>query len=239
MGRGDVPPLRSLPRMFVPVPPDAQIGDVIELPKEEVDKLRKVLRLGAGALIVLLAGDGRVFRATFTGQDAELTGIESVATEAAKKVTLAQALPKPDKLDEVIRMGTEMGVFRFILFPSERSVVKWDKAKVEDRLRRLRAIAREAAEVSFRTRIPEITVIDSLAELLQGTPDALVLSEFENVGSHLHERISAVDPTIVIGPEGGWAPREVALIGDRAVTLGPRVFRVDTAAAAAVALTVL
>ncbi|MBX7131730.1 MAG: 16S rRNA (uracil(1498)-N(3))-methyltransferase [Fimbriimonadaceae bacterium] len=225
--------------MFVPVPPEAQIGDVIELPREEVDKLRKVLRLGAGALIVLLAGDGRVFRATFTGQDAELTGTEKVETEAAKKVTLAQSLPKPDKLDEVIRMGTEMGVFRFVLFPSERSVVKWDKAKVEDRLRRLRAIAREAAEVSFRTRIPEISLIGSLAELLQGTPDSLVLSEFENVGSHLRDQVSANDPTIVIGPEGGWAPREVALIGDRAVTLGPRVLRVDTAAAAAIALAVL
>lgn len=239
MGRGDIPPLRSLPRMFVPIPPDAQVGDVIELPKEEVDKLRKVLRLGAGALIVLLAGDGRVFRATFTGQDAELTASEKVETEATKRVTLAQALPKPDKLDEVIRMGTEMGVSRFILFPSERSVVKWDKAKVEDRLRRLRAIAREAAEVSFRTLVPEIQLVGSLQDLLELQPDALVLSEFEGVQVHLRERIKGDAVTLVIGPEGGWAPREVAQIGDRAVTLGPRVLRVDTAAAAAVALTVL
>lgn len=239
MGRGDIPPLRSLPRMFVPIPPDAQVGDVIELPKEEVDKLRKVLRLGAGALIVLLAGDGRVFRATFTGQDAELTASEKVETEATKLVTLAQALPKPDKLDEVIRMGTEMGVSRFILFPSERSVVKWDKAKVEDRLRRLRAIAREAAEVSFRTLVPEIQLVGSLQDLLELQPDALVLSEFEGVQVHLRERIKGDAVTLVIGPEGGWAPREVAQIGDRAVTLGPRVLRVDTAAAAAVALTVL
>lgn len=239
MGRGDIPPLRSLPRMFVPIPPDAQVGDVIELPKEEVDKLRKVLRLGAGALIVLLAGDGRVFRATFTGQDAELTASEKVETEATKLVTLAQALPKPDKLDEVIRMGTEMGVSRFILFPSERSVVKWDKAKVEDRLRRLRAIAREAAEVSFRTLVPEIQLVGSLQDLLELQPDALVLSEFEGIQVHLRERIKGDAVTLVIGPEGGWAPREVAQIGDRAVTLGPRVLRVDTAAAAAVALTVL
>lgn len=239
MGRGDIPPLRSLPRMFVPIPPDAQVGDVIELPKEEVDKLRKVLRLGAGALIVLLAGDGRVFRATFTGQDAELTASEKVETEATMRVTLAQALPKPDKLDEVIRMGTEMGVSRFILFPSERSVVKWDKAKVEDRLRRLRAIAREAAEVSFRTLVPEIQLVGSLQDLLELQPDALVLSEFEGIQVHLRERIKGDAVTLVIGPEGGWAPREVAQIGDRAVTLGPRVLRVDTAAAAAVALTVL
>lgn len=239
MGRGDIPPLRSLPRMFVPVPPEAQVGDIVELPKEEVDKLRKVLRLGAGALIVLLAGDGRVFRATFTGQDAELTGTEKLETEAAKKVTLAQALPKPDKLDEVIRMGTEMGVFRFVLFPSERSVVKWDKAKVEDRLRRLRAIAREAAEVAFRTQIPEILLLGSLSELLEGNPDALVLSEVEGITAHLRDKVTQGNQTIVIGPEGGWAPREVVLIGERAVTLGPRVLRVDTAAAAAAALAVL
>ena len=45
--------------------------------------------------------------------------------------------------------------------------------------------------------------------------------------------------TVVIGPEGGWAPREVALIGDRGGTLGPRVLRVDHAGLAAAAILLL
>ena len=61
----------------------------------------------------------------------------------------------------------------------------------------------------------------------------MVLSEREDVERPLAK--SSDDITLVIGPEGGWAPRELELIGDRGVTLGPLVLRSDTAAAAAIA----
>jgi 16S rRNA (uracil1498-N3)-methyltransferase len=186
----------------------------------------------------VLPNDGRLLRCEFDGREATVLAIETLHTEPKRKILLAQALPKPDKLDEVIRLGTEIGVASFLIFPSERSVVRWDAAKLQDRLRRLRTIAREAAEVSFRARLPEVDVVSSLNELLARFPRALVLSEVEGVSSTLADHL-ADEMTLVIGPEGGWAPREVALIGDRALTLGPRVLRVDTAACAAATLTLL
>lgn len=135
-------------------------------------------------------------------------------------------------METAIRMATEMGVAAFVLFPAERTVVRWTPDKLAGRLKRWNAIAREAAEVCYRTRLPQITTMGSLAEVLQAHPEAVVLSEGEVVLTPL--AVSGEAVTLVIGPEGGWAPREVQAIGDRAVTLGPLVLRVDTAVAAAV-----
>jgi 16S rRNA (uracil1498-N3)-methyltransferase len=145
-------------------------------------------------------------------------------------------MPKNDSLDESVRLGTEIGVHTFVVFPSDRTVVKWDEKKRQHRLRRLHAIAREAAEVSFRTRLPRIGFAHSLQEVLEANPQAQVFSEVEGTQKSL---VRSEETTLVIGPEGGWSPREVELIGDRAVTLGPRVLRVDTAVAAACSLTLL
>lgn len=233
MGRRQSDSLRALPRLFV-VGFDAQGPQ--ELPREELDKLRKVLRLETGAIIAVLPNDGSVVRCRLEGRTAVPLAVERPDTESPIRLTLAQALPKGDKLDEVIRMGTELGVARFVLFPSERTVVRWDARKFDDRLRRVQAIAREAAEVAFRTRLPEFGVADGLEELLRQEPGAWVMSETEHVSRTVADLPRAGEMTVVIGPEGGWAPKEVALIGDRSVTLGPRVLRVDTAAAATAAL---
>lgn len=227
-------PLRSLPRIFVP---GADPEDEIELPKEELDKLRKVLRLSPGAQIAVLPNDGSLIRCELEVRTARPLQVYHPNTEPALKLTLAQALPKGDKLDEIIRACTEIGVSRFVLFPSERTVVKWDEKKTHDRLHRLETIAREAAEVSFRTKLPAIELAKDLADVLKREPDAIVLSEVEGLSEPLKPRGNAM--TIVVGPEGGWAGRELKLIGDRGVTLGPRVLRVDHAGAAAAAILLL
>lgn len=229
------PPLRSWPRLFLPgADPEAK---ELSLPPEEFEKLHRVLRLSSGDPIAVLPGDGSLLRCRLDGRRARVEGLEYPPTEPPRAVTLALGIPKPDKLEAAVRMGTELGAAAFVLFPAERTVVAWDERKRADRLRRLEAIAREAAEVAFRTRLPSMTHLGSLAEVLERFPEALVLSEREDV-----ERPFSPGPgpcTLVVGPEGGWAPREVALIGDRAVTLGPRVLRVDTAACAALALALL
>jgi|GEM_PF-56466 len=145
-----------------------------------------------------------------------------------RPVTLALGLAKPEKIEESIRMATEIGVSAVRLFASDRSVTRWDEGKRDAKLVRLRRIAQEAAEVCFRTRLPEISFAKDLAQVLQD-PTAVLLSETEGLSQLFTPPPGPV--TLVIGPEGGWSPREVALIGDRAVTLGPRVFRVDTAGA--------
>jgi 16S rRNA (uracil1498-N3)-methyltransferase len=232
LDRSDFPPLRSIPRAFIGPLPE-ELPARIELPQADADKFRKVLRLGTGDLIALLPGDGRLVVCRLCGKDAEPVKTHLPATEAGIRVTLALAFPKPEKLEESVRMATELGVAGFILFHSDRTVVKWDAPKRDAKLRRLSAIAREAAEVAFRVRLPEFYLAASLDEVLASHPDAKVLSESETAAGRLQPDESMV---LVVGPEGGWSPRESALVGDRAVTLGPRVLRVDTAVAAACAL---
>lgn len=235
MGRRDAAPLRSLPRAFVGGIPD-ELPEHIVLPEEEYSKFHKVLRLGSGDEVALLPGDGRLIRARLEGRGAAPIDAVFPETEPRTRLTLCLAMSKNDSLDESVRMGSEIGVQAFTVFPSDRTVVKWDEKKRQHRARRLHAIAREAAEVSFRTRLPRFGFAGSLHEVLESNPDAQVLSEVEGVDRQL---TIADAVTLVIGPEGGWSPREVELIGSRAVTLGPRVLRVDTAVAAACALVLL
>lgn len=224
-------PLRALPRVFLPGLDTTQ--ESYDLPKEEVEKFRKVLRLAEGDQIAVLPNDGSLIRCEFRAKQAWPLATEHPNTEPALKLTLAQAFPKGDRLDTILRMGTELGVSRFLLFPAERSVVRWDAAKIQERRRRFEAIIREAAEQAFRSVLPAIEVTGSLAEVIKSDPDAVILSEFEGIGKRLSPKGERM--TIVVGPEGGWAPREVALIGDRGVTLGPLVLRTDTAGIAAAA----
>ncbi len=226
MGRRDLPPLRSLPRVFLP---GLETEDVpaFELPKDEVDKFRKVLRLEEGSFIAVLPNDGRVIVCEFRARQAWPVETYQPQTERHRKIILAQALPKGDRLDTILRMGTELGVFKFVLFPAERSVVRWDAEKQRDKVRRFDAIVREAAEQSYRTRLPAIEFLPSLEAVLKQWPDAAILSELETATRTLDTVTGPA--TVVIGPEGGWAPREVDLIGDRGITLGPLVLRTDTA----------
>ncbi len=229
-------PSRALPRAFVDVPgfdPHA-LPARIELPESELTKFRNVLRLRSGDEVAILPGDGSLVRARLDGKQAIPEGVEFPQTESRIRLTLALALSKPDALEDSIRMATELGAARFILFPSRRSVVQWEKSKLDKKLVRLRTIAREACEVAFRTRLPVIEVAGSLVEVLESEPAAWVLSESDRVDQPFPKLGDS--PTLVIGPEGGWDPQEVGLIGDRAVTLGPRVLRVATAVATASAL---
>lgn len=235
MGHGSIPPLRSLPRSFVLGLPDPA-PDAFELPKDELDKLRKVLRLGSGDPIAVLPGDGRLLRCRLDGHDAVVDEVLHPQTEPKRSVTLCLALPKPEKLEEAVRMATEIGVRHFVVFPSERTVVRWDEGKRENRLKRLRIIVREAAEVSYRTHLPTVAFLPSLRHVLDAYPEAVVMSESEEA---LVKALPPGDAVMVIGPEGGWAPREAALFAGREVSLGPRVLRVDTAAAAAASLALL
>lgn len=235
MGVGKVLPLRALPRAFVEGIDGAP--ESIDLPAAEVKKFRNILRLSSGDEVAILPGDGRVLRCQLQGKHVDVVSEERPDNDPNVQVTLALALSKPDTLENSVRMATEMGVAAFIIFPSQRSVVKWSDEKYEAKLNRLRSIAREASEVCFRTKLPTITVAKSLKEVLAANPTALVMSESDQVFEPLKPKQN--EACYVIGPEGGWAPPEIELIGDRARTLGKLVFRVDTAVAATAAVALL
>ncbi len=222
--------IRALPRIFIP---GQDMSTPFEIPKEEHLKLHNVLRLRSGAEIGVMPNDGTMWVCRIDGKLGVPIVQHRPATEPELFITVAQALPKGDKLDDIIKSCTEIGASRFVLFTGARSVVKWDEKKVGEKMRRIQALARESAELAFRMRIPTVEFRSNLDEVLAKESGIIALSEQESVTATL--KADGTNICLVVGPEGGWAPREVEAMKDYAVTLGPRVLRAEHAGFAAVA----
>lgn len=157
-------------------------------------------------------------------------------------VTIVSGLPKGDKLEWIIQKGTELGAHQFIPFISERSVVKWDEKKAEKKVERWQKIAKEAAEQSHRTILPEVMKPMSLKSLLEhseGFDYKLIAFEEEAkqgekaiLSKTLAEMNKGKSLMLVFGPEGGLSDKEVVILkehGFLACGLGPRILRTETA----------
>lgn len=227
--------IRALPRIFVPSLKEsiAESGTLhpFEVPKTEFEKLHNVLRLRSGARIGILPDNGTFWECELDGRTAVPIQVHQIDTQPRQQIGIAQALPKGDKIDDVVRSCTEIGASEFILFPSDRSVVQWESKKLEDKLRRIHALAREAAETSFGTQLPQITYCESLKHALVLAKNPMVLSEFETETRKLPREIKVA--TFFVGPEGGWSPREMEQVQGLTVTLGKRVLRTEHAGFAA------
>ena len=123
---------------------------------DEAQHLIKVLRVKVGAQIQAFDGQGnqadeKIISLTKTDLKLELAAPYESPTESTLNVTLAVALLKGDKLADVVRQATELGVNRIIFFKSQYAdVPELSKSKLE----RLHKVAREAAKQSTRARIP-------------------------------------------------------------------------------------
>ena len=213
-----------------------------------VHQLRAVLRLGVGDRVVLLDNRGGAFLTEIRALDrqpAQGAVLEALAAsgEPTVAVTLFQCSLKADKFEWVLQKGTELGVTRFVPVVSRRSVVR-PVAALAKKAERWQAILREAAEQCGRGRLPE------LAEPVEFA-DAVAMAEaltsrflpWEEAAMGSRSLGSVLDPkkdrdvSLLIGPEGGLDPAEVALAqaaGWQVVTLGPRILRAETAALAGV-----
>ena len=154
--------------------------------------------------------------------------------EVGVEVVLYVALLKGDKLSEVVRAATELGATRIQPLITRHSV---PKEMGEGKLRRLKAIAKEAAKQSGRLRVPEVLSpipLKAVPEVEQGL--------VAHVGARALVR-EVLDPnrnlSLAVGPEGGFAEEEVALLEERGfapVSLGRRILRAETAATALLAI---
>ena len=170
-----------------------------------------------------------------------------LATESPLDLTLAQAIVKGDRMEQVIRMATELGVRRIVPILTERTVVRLEPARSDSRLARWRRVAREAAQQCGRAALPEIEAPRPLSKLGQelrsdGTGTGLLVCFWEEERRPL-DRLLPPGPcervTVVVGPEGGLTADEVRGLeraGALVASLGPRLLRTETAGAVAVAL---
>jgi 16S rRNA (uracil1498-N3)-methyltransferase len=154
--------------------------------------------------------------------------------EVGVEVVLYVALLKRDKLSEVVRAATELGATRIQPLITRHSV---PKEMGEGKLRRLKAIAKEAAKQSGRLRVPEVLPpipLKAVPEVEQGLVAHVGARALVREVLDLNRNLS-----LAVGPEGGFAEEEVALLKERGfapVSLGRRILRAETAALALLAL---
>ena len=146
--------------------------------------------------------------------------------EPVARIVIAIAqLPAP-ALELVLSRCTEAGAFAFHIVQADRSVARGAKPE------RWRTICREAAMLAGRMVVPEVAGPSPLDQVFASNENPVVLSR--TAPARLSEMTEPQNLTLLIGPEGGWSEREVALVA-RQVTLGPRNLRADTAAIVALA----
>ncbi|ADC50725.1 RNA methyltransferase, RsmE [Alkalihalophilus pseudofirmus OF4] len=222
-------------------------GSIVTITGDDVKHIARVMRMQEGEEIIVSNNAGRTVLAKLkklSESDIQAEVLEELdpKTELPIKVTVAQGLPKGDKLELITQKGTELGVSCFQPFQASRSIVKWDMKKAKKKVERLEKIAKEAAEQSYREIIPTIKEAASFTQLLETiesyTHTIVAYEESAKTGeaSNLHNVLNQVKSgdsvLIVIGPEGGLTEEEVsALEGKGAVLcgLGPRIIRTETA----------
>ncbi len=197
---------------------------------------RSVFRFRVGDKIILLDNSGYECEAEFVtlGREGAALALQGERRQSknisTREITLYQALPKKDVFETILRMGTETGVSHFVPVIAERSEKKGLNVP------RAQKIIREAAEQSERGTLPTLSDPVSLPSVLEGINPSLAIV-FDPSGISIHNSKFIIHNSVLIGPEGGWSPRELQLFRDKEIpicSLGSQILRCDTGAVAIV-----
>jgi 16S rRNA (uracil1498-N3)-methyltransferase len=219
-------------------------GEAVILDGSEGRHAATVQRLGVGERLVLTDGNGTSADGTVTraGRDLLEIAISHVVTASPPqpRLVVVQALPKGDRGELAVATMTEVGVDVIVPWAAARCVTRWDGQRGEKAQAKWRTASRESAKQSRRSRFPEVSALATtreVADLLGAAGLAAVLHE-EAVAPLGAARLpEAGDVVIVVGPEGGIGPEELALFeaaGALPYRLGPNVLRTSTAGAVGV-----
>ncbi|MEV0779521.1 16S rRNA (uracil(1498)-N(3))-methyltransferase [Streptomyces sp. NPDC050428] len=206
-----------------------------------------VRRLRVGEEVVLTDGAGTGAHGTVAavhGKDRLDVDVIGVRTEdpPAPRITVVQALPKGDRGELSVETMTETGVDAIVPWQAARCITRWKGERGAKSLAKWRATAREAGKQSRRLRFPEVAGAMSskeVAALLAAADFAAVLHEEGSEPLATAELPAAGSLVLVVGPEGGVSPDELALFADAGAVpyrLGRTVLRTSTAGTAACAL---
>jgi len=214
----------------------------IELPPAVAHHALKVLRLGSGDAMVLFDGSGGELHARLDVRARLAVAVDGqwreVSRESPLDIVLVQALASSDRMDWVIQKAVELGAAGIVPVQAARSVLRLASERADKKCAHWRQVVIAACEQCGRNRLPFIAPVQSLAAYLAQTPE---VARWILVPGG--EPLSAIQPVpasihLLVGPEGGWSDEELALClrsNSRAVGLGPRVLRTETAGLAALA----
>lgn len=233
-----------LTRVYVDKPVTA--GQQALLEGSAANHIARVLRLRNGDALTVFDGSGGEFGARIEEfrKEAVVVRVEehrALEKESPLSLTLAQGISRGERMDWIIQKATELGVSRIVPVFTKRSVVRLDEKQAGRKLQHWRAVAVAACEQCGRNRVPKLAAPVDFFNVLEPDPSGstrlllsptgdLRIDDLEGVGTGI---------TVLIGPEGGLedVEQEAALsAGFKAVRLGPRVLRTETAAIAALTI---
>jgi len=230
-------------RFYVPDMPHE--GALVALSDEEARHLTQVLRLALGDDVRVFDGRGRehVARVEVAAkQRAEVrVGAQAAAaTEVPVHLTLAAALLKGDKFDEVVRDAAMMGVHVIRPLVTSRTEVPAARIGKVSRVERWKRVALSSVKQCGRAVVPDVEEPQALADALVSLPRPLIALAEPSLAARPGELPSRPDTaTVLVGPEGGWAPAEIdalAAAGAILISLGGRTLRADAAPLVALAV---
>jgi 16S rRNA (uracil1498-N3)-methyltransferase len=225
--------------------------ETVVLLRDEAEHLTRVLRLGVGDTVAVFDGRGHEFVARVASalrRDVRVQIVSRLepAAESGVALTLAQAVLKGDKMDDVIRDAVMLGASAVQPIVTRRSETTVAALMKGARLDRWRRVALASVKQSRRAVLPDIrmpltldTALDEPAvglQLMLVEPSASVTVEPMSV---LRQAPVPADAILYVGPEGGWAAEEYAAAaarGVRLISLGPRTLRADAVPIAAISV---
>ena len=218
-----------------------KVGDQVNLEKHNAHHLLKVLRFPVGKIITLFNGDGFDYQAIVISTKktckVEVVSQQKNESESSLDLTLAQGIVKGEKMDFLIQKAVELGVTRIMPIQTERCVVRLKVDKVAKRINHWQKIANHACGQSGRSVIVDISIPQTLTELLN-KPDHNGFVLHHRATENLQTMEKPSKATILIGPEGGLSDTEIKQAieaGFRPLSLGKRILRTETAALVAIA----
>ena len=233
------------------IDPELLQGNTVSIPDDVSAQIRKVLRLREGAEVHFLDGKGWIYKSTIHYLDekhisAEIFDKQPGAGEPSCRITLFIALTQREKFEWILQKCTEAGVSEIVPIITERSLIR-KFSEVNTKQDRWGKILKEASEQCGRTFIPRLSVPKTFHEAINAGKnyDASLFCWESEKQNTLHDILDPIRHTvksisIMIGPEGGFSDKEVSLILEKnwnPVTLGKRIFRMETAAVISVVLT--
>ncbi len=209
-----------------------------------IHQWRDVFRYTTGAQVILFDGKGAEYSCMIERINPDLADVrirgqspmsEKMGTDLTSSIWIAAALIKNDNFDWILQKTTELGVGGILPLIAERTIKK------NLNIDRSKRIVQEAAEQSGRLDIPTFLAPQDLKEALenfdgkvivcQGSPDSKPFSK---------KMLASKGKTLfVVGPEGGWSPKELEFFAKKmftAVSIGENVLRAETAAIAVITI---
>jgi 16S rRNA (uracil1498-N3)-methyltransferase len=232
-----------LTRLYIPQAIPAH--GILDASPQQAHYVAHVLRLSVGDALTVFDGRGheyaaRIERVSKSGVTLRLGEPSATDRESPLAVALAQGISSGERMDYTVQKAVELGVHSIQPLAMERSVVRLNVERGAKRVQHWQSVAISACEQCGRNRVPEVIPIASYSRWLAAAkPEALRLTLSPAASLTLRDvaRPSA-DIVLLVGPEGGLAPREqqdAKAAGFTAVRLGPRILRTETAAVAALA----